>query len=225
LISDKHVVTSALSVSYAHPGEPWKPFQNKEFRLYFGTTKMNSTNEPGAVFIDGVDGIEKIVLHPIARNSDDSKKLLQSNSLAVFFLENSIQFSSFISPVCLWKFDTKASEQVGQVAYGVGYGWDENGIVTGIRKFVPMIITDIHNYECKRVWGEHIKNIQTGEYFCAIGDKNNFAYQLDNPLFIKINGKWYLRGIISGLDFITKTTMLYEDQSAKLIDWISSITQ
>jgi hypothetical protein len=224
LISHKHIVTSAFSVSFADNSELCKAARNDEIQLYFGTTKWNITNEPGAIFIDGADGIEKVVLYPGARASDDEKKILPINDLAVIFLKNSIQFSNFISPVCLWKFDTKASDQVGQIGYGVGYGYDEDEIVTGIRKYVPMTITDDEN-ECKSEYREYIENNPTGKYFCAKGDENNFAYFFDHPLFMKINGKWYLRGLIIGVSSASPRKMIYEDQSAKFVDWISSVTQ
>jgi hypothetical protein len=141
----------------------------------------------------------------------------------VIFLENSIKFSNFISPVCLWKFDTKASDQVGRIAYGIGYGYDENEIVTGIRKHAPMTITD--DDECKSVYREEIENDPTLEYFCAKGDENNFSYNFDNPLFMKINENWYLRGLMIGFSPDSPRIMIYEDQSANFVDWISSITE
>jgi hypothetical protein len=131
LISHKHVVTTA-TYGYGKNGELYESAENEWIRLFLGTTKWNITNDPGAVFIDGADGIEKVVLYPGARTSDKAKKLLQINNLAVIFLKNLIRFSNSISPICLWKFDMKASEQVRQIAYGVGYGWDENKVVTGI---------------------------------------------------------------------------------------------
>jgi hypothetical protein len=93
--------------------------------------------------------------------------------------------------------------------------------VTGIRKYAPMTIIDKN--ECKRKWKEWIENNPTREYFCANGDENNFTYGFDNSLFIKFNGKWYLRGIVMGLSFGSPRTMIYEDQSAKFIAWISSV--
>jgi hypothetical protein len=224
LISHKHVVTTANSVSYVKYGELYKAAENENIRLYLGTTKWNNTNEPGAVLIDGANGIEKMVLYPGTRAGIGSKKLLSINDLAAIFLKNSIQFSKFISPICLWKFDTKVSDQVGQIAYGVGYGRNENKIVTGIRKHAPMTITD--DDECKgSVFREWIENDPTREYFCAKGDGNNFAYFFDDPLFMKTNGKWYLRGLIIGVSNVSPRIMIYEDQSAKFVEWISSVTQ
>jgi hypothetical protein len=206
--------------TYGLPGEILQADPNKYIRLYFGTTKWN---DPGAVFIHGADGIENVELYPGARRGDDSKKLFPINDFTVNFLKNPVQFTDFISPVCLWKFDTKASDQVGQIAYGVGYGWDENRIVTGIRKHVPMTITV--DDECKSEYREWIENDPTREYFCAKGDENNFAYNRDDPLFMKINGKWYLRGFLMGFSSASPRIMMYEDQSAKFVNWISSITQ
>jgi hypothetical protein len=222
LISDKHVVANAYSVSYADDSELIEAHRYENLRFYFGTTKWNITNDPGAIFIDGADGIEKIVLYPGARRFDNSKKLLDINNLAVIFLKNSVQFSKFISPICLWKFNTKALEQVGQIAYGVGYGWYKNRIVTGIRKYAPMTIID--DDECKGVWIEWIENTSSLKYFCAKGDENNFGYDYDSPLFMKIKGKWFLRGFWLGVDTESEI-MIYEDQSANFVDWISSVIQ
>jgi hypothetical protein len=223
LISDKHVVTSARTVSLSNSGESLKAVKNEIIQLYFGTTIWNGINEPGAIFINGADGIEKIVLYPGARAGDNLKEILSINNLAVVFLKNSIQFSKLISPVCLWKFDTKASEQVGQIAYGVGYGREKNQMVTGIRKYAQMTITDYD--ECKIKWNILIENDPTRDNFCAKGDDSNFAYCYDGPLYMKINGKWYLRGIMVGISNVSPRIMVYDDQSVKFVDWISSVTQ
>jgi hypothetical protein len=86
-----------------------------------------------------------------------------------------------------------------------------------------MTITD--DDECKELWVEFIENNSTGEYFCATRDEINFAYNRDDPLFMKINGKWYLRGFLIGFSSASPRIMIYEDQSAKFVDWISSVTQ
>jgi hypothetical protein len=79
--------------------------------------------------------------------------------------------------------------------------------------------------ECKRVWKKFSEKTSTGKYFCAKGDENNFAYDFDHPLFMKINGKWYLRGLLIGLGSKPTRIMIYEDQSTKFFNWISSNTQ
>jgi hypothetical protein len=90
LISHNHVIVDDRSVSSTEPGEVYEAAPNEWIRLNFGTTKWNDTNEPGAIFIDGADGIEKFVLYPAERNADNSRKLLPIYDLAVIFLKNSI---------------------------------------------------------------------------------------------------------------------------------------
>jgi hypothetical protein len=223
LITHSHVLSTAFPVSYwGKPGAPYRAAQNKYIRLYLGTTTFNNGKEPGTIFVDGAKGISKTVLYPGARSADISYKLPDIGDVAVIFLKNPITFTEFISPVCMWKFDTKIADQAGQVAYAVGYGEDASETFTGIRKHVAMKIMEIS--ECKKNYGKFFENAQQSEYFCAQGDENNFAYLNDQPLYMKVNDKWHLRGLLT-LVIKSNQTTIYESQSRKFVEWITNVIQ
>jgi secreted trypsin-like serine protease len=222
LISRQHVVAGAISVSYINRrGENFEPAEKEWLKLYFGITDLNQANDREAVVVDGATGIEKVLVYPGAKHSDNSRKYPGFGEFAVVFLKDSITFTDFIFPVCLWKFNTKISDQIGKFAYGVGFGKDGNGKMTKIRKHVVMTITD--ESECNSKWGEYIENNSEGENFCAKGDESNFANFFDQPLYMKVNETWHLRGIMSLIDDTKKKIMLYESQSGKFVDWILKV--
>jgi hypothetical protein len=223
LISQKHVVCAANAVSYGTQGGQYNVVENNNVKLYFGTTKFDKVDEPGAIYVDGVNGIAKILLYPGATSAAIPRKTPSTNDIAVIFLKISVAFSQYISPVCLWKFSTKITEQVGQTAYGVGFGHNtDHWSLTGIRKHVAMTV--LSDSECKNHYGEYFSNAPNNEYFCIKGEGSNFPYHNDQQVYIKANGRWYLRGTIILYDNLLKIK-LCENQSSKLVDWISSVTQ
>lgn len=189
LVSNRHVVTKATAVGY-YNGDTKKfhAVRLNSLRLYLGMTKFESDEEPdedGLVFVNGVENIE---IHPDAEGGSQ----LVFN-IAVVTMTDAVTFSSFVYPVCLWDFEVSIDNQVGQVAYGVGYGRDESEMISGEKKHVPMTINDMKR--CEKFWDEELDAGAASEYFCASGKVGNVAYNFDDPLYLKEDGRWYLRGL------------------------------
>jgi hypothetical protein len=222
LISDEHIIAKGSSVAYVgKESSNLVVARNNEIKLYFGTSEFNSTNEHGSDFIDGANGIDKILLHPEARAYDLDSNVTTIGNLAVIFLKKLMKFSEFISPVCLWKFDIKISNQAGHLVYGVGYGLKVNEeSFTGVRRHVAMTISN--DSICGENYEEFIVKAPRTEYFCAKG--NNYPYDYDFPLYMKTDERWFLRGM---LELMNKghNVVLYENQSKKYVEWITSVTQ
>lgn len=214
LISARHVVATPNSVGNHDKNTiQFVPANTDNIRLYFGSTNFNSSVEPGSIFVNGV---KRIAVHPEVNYGPP-----RSFDIAVVTLKKPIAFSTFVSPVCLWNFGS-IDDQVGETAYGVGYGWDENRTMTGVRKHVPMTI---HSMEkCKSYWSEVMKIGSGSEYFCAIGHTDNIVHGHDYPLYLKKDGKWFLRGLMItwiSLNIDGFKPVFYEN-TAKFVEWIDA---
>lgn len=182
MVSDKHVVSDATSVSLNNLA-----VSVGDLKLFLGTNQFDKTIQAGAVMQEGV---LKITIHPNADYGSPS-----TADIAVITLKTPIIFSKFISPICLWDFDAKIDHVVGQVAYGVGYGKDQSGKITGIKKHVPLTIDSQEN--CKNTFVSLQIPDLARKYFCASGRVNNIIGKYDTPLYLKVTDKWYLRGLIN----------------------------
>lgn len=225
LVTSRHVVAAASSVS-AYKEETSKKLKAAKpewIRLYLGTTKYNSTEEPGSIFVDGV---KRVVVHP---NSKQTTHVLIFD-IAVVTMHKTVDFSTIISPVCLWNFNVSIEDQVGQVGYGVGFGSDENRTILGrdqflgLKKHVPMKVQSME--QCRSFWNESLKASSTSEYFCAKGqDNNSSVYLLDDPFYLRMGERWYLRGLLQTLQthvngsIVFDKPVLYED-TGKVFGWI-----
>lgn len=195
LVTNRHVVTTAIEVSYLNSTTRLRyAAKPNEIRLYLGTTKYESNNEPGSMFVDGV---KDVVVYPGARD-----EIIRIFNIAVVTMNKPIAFSSVISPVCLWEFGSSITEQVGQTAFGVGYGWDESYESTGIKKHVSMKIDEMER--CRNFFPS-LRSIPNIDFFCASGQNGNIAFSYDSPLYLKKNNKWFLRGLFNSYDNLKST--------------------
>jgi len=131
LISMKHVLVKAASICSAQ-AETKKliAISNNRVRLFLGTLKSDEATASGSVQINGY-GIAEIIVHPDALGN-----LPRIADIAIFKLKNRLQRSNFISPVCLWTGSDEIDQINNKTSYGVGYGRDESGKNSEIRKHV-----------------------------------------------------------------------------------------
>jgi len=220
LISMKHVLAEALSVcSVQAETKKLIATENNRVKLVLGTLKFNEATTSGSAQING-DSIAEIVVHPDARD-----EVPNIADIAIIKLKNRLQRSNFISPVCLWTGSDEINQIFDQTSYGVGYGRDESGKNSEIRKHVKMNIkTDSY---CNQYWNDRIANAPQSKYFCAKGDGTSTTCNYDDPLYIKMNGIWFIRGLLSMMfEFDNGTCnptkpMLYEDL-AFYKNWIAA---
>jgi len=216
LISSKHVLATATSVALRDKAtNKMVAVEKSRVKLIFGSLKFDEITSD-SVEVDG-DGIAEILVHPNAHGS-----LPRTANIAIISLKNRLHKTNFVSPVCLWQ---ESSESIGSASYGVGYGVDETGSYSGIRKHVKMLITSdlycIHHYRNVMTTASHSK------YFCAQSDGTATTCSNDDPLYIKINGTWFIRGLLNAFSYFADGTcdaqkpILYED-IALFQDWIAT---
>ncbi|XP_037955874.1 transmembrane protease serine 11A-like [Teleopsis dalmanni] len=177
----------------------------------------NTTDDTGVLSF----GVEKIIIHPEYRND-----FIPDADIALLYLNSSITFTDFISPICLWNGDTDLSKLVNKIGYVAGFGSTENGTIseTSPRIAYARIVSEI---ECVRS-SNKIKSIISPRTFCA-GNRD-----LSGPctgdsgsgIMIRKNRHWSLRGVVSiGETFEGQCNLgefvIYCDL-AKHLDWINN---
>jgi dynein heavy chain len=129
------------------------------------------------------------MIHPYLKVVDE----VPINNVAVVMLATSVQFNEFIRPVCLWTFNNDLSFIQKFQMFAVGYGRDENGIVSNVRKHAKVVLTDQN--ECQEKYHDLKMFFRESKAFCVTGTENESPCEFDECLFVKFNEKWYLRGI------------------------------
>lgn len=207
LVTNRHVVTTGDAVGYGK-GSPRYRYaaKSREIRLYIGSTKYESADEPGAIYISSV---KNVAVYPESTYGNPAV-----HNIAVVSMLAPVIFSRYIHPVCLWHFGVSVDDQVGQIAYGVGFGHDEDKKLTEIKKHVPMTIDSMDR--CKTFYNDYL---ELGDYFCASGQEGNIALKYDDSLYLKRNGRWYLRGLNAFQPTDNENPVLYEN-IASFINWL-----
>jgi len=184
LISNNHVLTAAHIVcGVDESSKKFNPVEINRLKLIFGALSDKATS--GSIQV-GHDGIERISVHPNARFGPPHVA-----NVAIISLKSRLKRSSFISPVCLWEFSDDLAYIVSKTAMAVGYGIDETGKLSGRRKHISVIVKS--HRDCMKLFG--VQN--ESKYFCAQGDGTDTPCNRDDPLYMKLNDVWYVRGIIS----------------------------
>lgn len=121
-----------------------------------------------------IEGTEKIILHP---------KLFGTKprifNAALIFLKKPIEFSKYISHVCLQSHDDEVNV-LGKTLYAVGYGVGMSGDITGIKKVLPMAVLDSNI--CQKFYAETLQKTKSSSFFCARGNGVDTPCRYDKPL-------------------------------------------
>jgi hypothetical protein len=217
LISRKHVMTRAAVVGYLNDDKTkFTAVWTSRIKIYLGSLQHVSNQN--------IFNAQEIIHHPNTKLIDETT----TNNIAIIVLSSSVEFSDFIRPVCLWTFSDDLNLIENLPIYAVGYGRDENGIVTNVRKHAKVTLMDQN--VCKEKHSD-VKNFSSkNKSFCVIGDENGSPCDFDECLFVKFNGKWYLRGILLRMFFYPNRSckvgpshpFLYHDIATN-IKWIENI--
>lgn len=213
LVSSKHVLSPGQTVLLRnlYLDNP------RDVQLYFGVIDLEDVLPSTAKFVDAVQSIEH---HP-----SNQQAFPKTANLAIMILRNSIRFNNYISPVCIPKGPINIADSTGKTAFAIGWGFDDSGTRSSMRKFAPVKI------KSKQVCDRHQANQNEGTdltaYFCAGSDGFKAAGTGDDPLYFRKSGKWDLIGLLvfgtvekNGLRY--NTPILYEDVGAYR-QWIESI--
>lgn len=215
LISNKHVVSLGNPLSYLNNANILLPIDVKRLKMYFGVESFSEAYVDSSLIIDGA---LKIILHPNIR-----LQIPRSADVAVTFLLSPIFTTEFISPACLMQSNRLAI--LGKVGYAVGWGINEAGVVSEFKKQTALTVSN-QDY-CYRSYSSYFT--YGDKYFCALSqDKISTACELDDPFYMKIDGKWFLTGLINAFFFNSDenkcsslSPVLYEEISS-YTNWIQS---
>ncbi|XP_057652166.1 serine protease gd-like isoform X1 [Diorhabda carinulata] len=212
LISSKHIVTAAHCVESDR-----KKLRPQELLLILGKLNIHKwIPVKGEKIVEPVS----ITIHP------DYESLTSDADIAVLILDEALQFTKYIRPICLWKGDTDLDYIAGQFGTVVGWGKDEHGVLmTEEPKQTDLPVVTQEKCLASNLQFHYITSNRT---FCA-GFRNGTGPcngDSGGGFIMKLNGKWILRGIVSLSISETNTRscdlsnyVVFTDAS-KFLDWL-----
>lgn len=135
--------------------------------------------------------VSRAIAHPSYRAATFS------NDIGLLKLDNNIQYTKYIQPICLW--DELPNQSVYfQTGFVAGWGFTEKGNVPAekLREAQVPVIDTAQCLESNRaVFGEFL----SATNFCA-GYKNGTSVcsgDSGSGMYINVNGLWKIRGLVS----------------------------
>lgn len=225
LISAKHIVSTGLSFATLDGAtQQYVARKPSEFRMHFGINNLDVITNADQSLISGsslVDGVSQVILHPRIKHG-----FPRIANIGVLVLRNPVQFNNYISAACLPDSTIDAKVLQGLNAVAVGWGQDDSGSDSTVKKFAAVRLRT--PVDCEYYWSEYLLRRESSTFFCAGGDGRKSACYRDQPLYLKTDGKWILRGLISiamnqadGKCDLDKP-VLYEDVG-QYNDWLKSL--
>jgi hypothetical protein len=184
LISHRHVIARARSVSIIGSSNYLIPVEVDKLEIYLGSTKYYGLSENSFQ----KTGVEKIVNHPFAKKASST---LYVNAISMIVTNRDVLFTNFVLPVCLWPFIDNHINITGRDAYVASYGYG----LESPRKHARVTVQDT----CTDHFEDELKFRNETNFFCVKGDATAGPCTGDNQLFMKINANWYLKGFISSV--------------------------
>lgn len=216
LISTRHIVTAAHCCTPERSEQAYKPDKLVGFLGRYDIFDWAETNYVPTDF-------SQVNVHRDYKGRD----LSFDSDIAILVMKETVTYTRFIQPICLWTFSSSVDVIVGERGTLVGWGRTETGDIATKAKVLEVPI--VSESECLRA-DPSFAHITSNRTFCAGG--RNGAGPCDGDsgggLVLKRNNKWYLRGIISVALANQKTKIcdtnsfvVYTD-TAKFQDWIMS---
>lgn len=216
LVSRKHVI-SILSVVADYDRGNWKlPSSYDKVSVYLGGVRYNDVSSPGAFKLKP----SKITFHPNYLQIDK----LPAANFAIITLNAIIPFSEIIRPVCLWTFTEDVKYLKSNPIYGVGYGTNEKGETSDLRKYAKLTLVD--EKSCRKEYDSDYSNfLKITATFCLKGSSSGNPCHGDESVYMKYGNKWYFRGFSAQRKHHDSdcylSPILYEDV-ARHAKWIQS---
>ncbi|XP_049298154.1 uncharacterized protein LOC125771511 [Anopheles funestus] len=139
--------------------------------------------------------VDEVIAHP----GYNASRFM--NDIALLKLTNNITMTQFVQPVCLWTMDDGQEMIVGKNGSLVGFGLNEQDVVSDELKQATIGVVDA--LTCIKSDRVSYANQLTSEMFCAGGQQGVSACNGDSGggLFFNVEGKWFVRGIVSFIPF------------------------
>ncbi|CAH4030722.1 serine protease gd-like isoform X1 [Pieris brassicae] len=195
LVSHKHVITAAHCVTRK---ESVRVVNKNTLTVYLGKHNLRTT-------VDGVQIrlVGEIIVHPRYNASSFSR------DLGILKLRESVQYTDYVRPVCLWPDDlVDLNNVIGKTGSVVGWGFDETGVATEELTLVEMPVVD--HLTCIRSYSEFFSRFTSDDTYCAgfrdgissggkIKNKRTSVCNGDSGggMVFRMQGMWYLRGLVS----------------------------
>ncbi|XP_045466375.1 venom protease-like isoform X2 [Harmonia axyridis] len=185
LVDTTHVVTVGSCLKHFKANL----VKTEDILLVFGKSRLRQwADDSNSV----VRTVSKVEVNP------DYTQYTAHGDVAVLTLKKPVQYSRFIKPICLWG-DSNTDVQQWTGRYGTVAGWgkdDYQGEFLVDAKKVEMPI--VSENTCLMSNREFSKLISHNT-FCA-GERNGrgpCTGDIGSPFMLEMNGKWYLRGLVS----------------------------
>ncbi|XP_045490567.1 serine protease gd isoform X3 [Pieris rapae] len=195
LVSHKHVITAAHCVTRK---ESIRVVNKNTLTVYLGKHNLRTT-------VDGVQIrlVGEIIVHPRYNASSFSR------DLGILKLRESVQYTDYVRPACLWPDDlVDLNNVIGKTGSVVGWGFDETGVATEELTLVEMPVVD--HLTCIRSYSEFFSRFTSDDTYCAgfrdgissggkIKNKRTSVCNGDSGggMVFRMQGFWYLRGLVS----------------------------
>lgn len=221
LISTSHIVTAAHCVTKPRTNRPINP---QNIVAYLGKYSLNKF---GSEIQDRDVG--DIYVHPQYNYSG------YYNDIAILRLAEPIEFTNYVRPVCLWGENTNLNRVEGKLGTVVGWGFNENGILTTTLMQSQMPIVPLN--DCLYSNREFFSQFTSDKSFCA-GFRNGTSVCNGDSgggmVFPRIGTSgsstvWQIRGLVSvgvafqGKDICDTSQYVVFTDVAKHLDWIQGI--
>lgn len=143
--------------------------------------------------------------------------------IAVLLSAKAIEFTDEIFPVCL-PTNTENSDIVeGKLGYTVGLNMEDvdDNSLTYSKNFVPLKVASVKH--CSSIYGEFFFNSSSSTFYCAKPEvRTAKPYQLNDPFYIEIEGRWNIVGFLYSCR--NTTVRSCSGQKALMFDNISTLS-
>ncbi|XP_075219545.1 uncharacterized protein LOC142323596 [Lycorma delicatula] len=212
LVTETAVITAAHCVTKKILDRPVDP---DTLVVYLGKYHLYQFSDDGGVQNKQVKDVH---VYPGYNSSN------YLGDIAILILSSAVEYTPYVRPCCLWKFDQSVVDEEGTV---VGWGFDENNKVTEELKMAKMPI--VSQETCIWSYPDFFKQYTSDKTFCAGFRRGTTVCNGDSGggMVFKQNSRWYLRGLVSitvareGLRVCdTKHYVVFTD-TAKYLEWIN----
>lgn len=206
LISSRHVLTAGHCIQAKNTKQKLKP---EDIMVLVGRHNLRSIAERGSE----IRGVEMIFLHPDWKNYTEK----YDGDLAILLLDEALEFSKFIQPVCL-----TSDPEVQNQFEGTVVGWASSDSGEGLENIQHEVAIRAVNDAVCFERDQHLGN--SHKMFCAGGEESGPCIGNSDAFFVMLKGRWAVGGILSS------ATRNCEDQRYSLFtkvfefsDWMDAV--